>query len=498
MAFPFLQLKRVTVQLNGKKIIDNVDLIIQPGEQWAITGASGSGKTMLAHALAGHQHYSGLIIFNGQTDYRPHIVIVEQQHRFKNLSNTSDFYYQQRYNASDGDNALTVAEVLRGDEAAPATLAGGITLSALPGLVHIAHIMNEPLIQLSNGENKRLQIAKALLSDPQLLILDHPFIGLDTAGRAMLSGIITTLSDAGVKIILITSPTEIPDCITHVATLENGKLVSAVPKKDFIPAEAASSSGFRINRSLLKTLHQPAEINFKYAVKMVSVSVQYGERSILQDIDWEVKKGERWSISGPNGAGKSTLLSLITGDNTKAYANEIYLFDQRRGSGESIWDIKTRIGYVSPEMHVYFDYTATCFETIASGLFDFIGLFRTLTAAQRSQTDQWVALFHLEQVRHKLLSLLSTGEQRLVLLARALVKNPPLLILDEPCQGLDPDQVQQFKQIINDICGMFNTTLLYVSHYKEEIPECVTRFMRIEEGKAAITQTLQSTPFLHK
>lgn len=498
MAFPFLQLEQVTVQLNGKKIIDNVNLIIQSGEQWAITGSSGSGKTMLAHALAGRQHYSGHIIFNGQTNYRPHIVVVEQQHRFKNLSNTSDFYYQQRYNASDADNTLTVAEALRRDDDAPATLAGGISLSALPGLVHIAHIMNEPLIQLSNGENKRLQIVKALLSDPQLLILDNPFIGLDTEGRAMLSDIINRLSDAGVKIILITSPTEMPDCITHVATLESGKLVAAVSKKNFIPPADASVAGFRINHSLLKTLHHPAESHFEYAVKMVNVSVQYGERTILGDINWEVKKGERWSISGPNGAGKSTLLSLITGDNTKAYANEIYLFDQRRGSGESIWDIKRRIGYVSPEMHMYFDYTATCFETIASGIFDSIGLFKTLTAAQRTQTDQWIALFHLEPVRNKLLSLLSAGEQRLVLLARALVKNPPLLILDEPCQGLDAGQVQQFKQIINDICAMFDTTLLYVSHYKEEIPECVTHFMRIEEGKAAFTQTLQSMPFLHK
>jgi molybdate transport system ATP-binding protein len=231
---------------------------------------------------------------------------------------------------------------------------------------------------------------------------------------------------------------------------------------------------------------------------MVNVNVQYGDRSILKNISWEVKKGERWSISGPNGAGKSTLLSLITGDNTKAYANEIYLFDKRRGSGESIWDIKKKIGYVSPEMHVYFDYTATCFETVASGLFDSIGLFRALTAAQRDQVNQWVALFHLEAVQNKLLSLLSAGEQRLVLLARALVKNPPLLILDEPCQGLDQEHVQQFRLIIDDICRMFDTTLLYVSHYKEEIPECVTHFMQIEEGEAVFTVVEAQTPFLYK
>ena len=487
MAFPFLQLEQLTVQLNGRKIIDHIDLAIQSNEQWAVTGPSGSGKTTLAHALAGMHYYSGSIIFNGQTDKRPHIAVVEQQHRFKNLSSTSDFYYQQRYNASDAENTITVAERLNLDNHPHAMLSSGIALTELAGLVHIQHIMQEPLIQLSNGENKRLQIAIAILSDPQLLILDNPFVGLDTEGRSMLNGIINTLSKAGVKIILITSATEIPDSITHVATIENGKLVSAVVRKDFKPHANISSSGFRINNTLLQALRYPAENNFEYAVKMVNVNVQYSDKSILKNINWEVKKGAHWSISGPNGAGKSTLLSLITGDNTKAYANEIYLFDKRRGSGESIWDIKGKIGYVSPEMHVYFDYTATCFETVASGLFDSIGLFRTLTVAQHDQVNQWVALFHLEAVQNKLLSRLSAGEQRLVLLARALVKNPPLLILDEPCQGLDQEHVQQFRQIIDDICRMFDTTLLYVSHYKEEIPECVTHFMRIEEGEAFFT-----------
>ncbi|HTN05095.1 ATP-binding cassette domain-containing protein [Agriterribacter sp.] len=487
MAFPFLQLEQLTVQRNGRMLLDHIDLVIQSDEQWAVTGSSGSGKTMLAHTLAGQQHYSGRIIFNEKTGHRPEIVVVEQQHRFKNLSNTSDFYYQQRYNATDANNTLTVAEVLHLNDSPSATLASGITTSELPRLVHIAHILQEPLIQLSNGENKRLQIAKAILSEPELLILDNPFVGLDTEGRTMLTQVINTLSHAGVKIILITPATEIPDCITHVAILENGKLISANPKKKFNPHAAAFTTGFRINRPLLKALQQPAESNFEYAVKMANVYVQYGERTILKNINWEVKKGAHWSISGPNGAGKSTLLSLITGDNTKAYANEIYLFDKRRGSGESIWDIKRKIGYVSPEMHVYFDYTATCFETIASGLFDSIGLFKTLTAAQRSQVNQWLTLFKLEPLQNKLLSLLSAGEQRLVLLARALVKNPPLLILDEPCQGLDREHVHQFRQIINDICGLFDTTLLYVSHYKEEIPECVTHFMRIENGEASFT-----------
>ncbi|MCO5241881.1 MAG: ATP-binding cassette domain-containing protein [Chitinophagaceae bacterium] len=498
MAFPFLQLEQVTIQRNGRKLLDRVSLHIESNEQWAITGPSGSGKTVLAQVIAGRQHYSGQIIFNGTAGYHPHIVVVEQQHRFKNLSNISDFYYQQRYNASDADNALTVAEVLDLDNPNHPKRSSGIALKEIPELLHISHVLQEPLIQLSNGENKRLQIAKAILNDPQLLILDNPFIGLDTAGRTTLSHIINTLSDAGIKIILITSVPDLPDCITHVATLENGRLISAVPKTAFTPPAHHPEPGFSISDTLASALQRSSGYDFTYAIKMVNVNIQYGQRAILKDISWEVRRGERWSISGPNGAGKSTLLSLITGDNTQAYANEIYLFDQRRGSGESIWDIKRKIGYVSPEMHVYFDYTSTCFETIASGLFDTIGLFKTLTDAERTRVNQWMAIFKLEPVQHKLLSLLSAGEQRLVLLARALVKNPPLLILDEPCQGLDRVHVERFKEMINYICGKSDTTLLYVSHYKEDIPECVTHFMQIEEGKASFTEAAPPMPSLHK
>ena len=219
---------------------------------------------------------------------------------------------------------------------------------------------------------------------------------------------------------------------------------------------------------------------------MINVNVQYGDKKILNNINWQVKKGERWNLSGPNGAGKSTLLSLITADNPQAYANEIYLFDKRRGSGESIWDIKQKIGFVSPELHLYFDYSANCFEVIASVLFDTIGLFRHVTNAQEQKILLWLKLLQLEDMKSKRLAQLSLGEQRKTLLARALIKIPPLLILDEPCQGLDDDQTAYFKNLINQICEAFNTTLVYVSHYKHQIPECVSHFLKLVNGKVMI------------
>jgi molybdate transport system ATP-binding protein len=475
-------LQQVSIRLGGHTILDNISFSIGAGEQWAIIGASGSGKTALAHALAGQLFYRGGIRF-GQPDANPapRIMVVEQQHTFKNRSNTRDFYYQQRFNSADADNSLTVGEVLEAH--------GGPTSRAAEwvGLLHLEPLLNEPLLQLSNGENKRLQLAVALLEEPDWLVLDNPFTGLDIEGRKTLHTIIDALAQAGrpagsPHILLISSPAELPDSITHIALLDKGRLAWA-GRKEAAPLHTAAAAAAPMDLSLLSQLHAPADNDFVYAVKMNNVTVRYGGKTILDAISWEVKKGERWNLSGPNGAGKSTLLSLITADNPQAYANPIWLFDQKRGSGESIWDIKQKTGFVSPELHVYFEHGISCFEVVASGLFDTIGLFRRLSDEQAVTVSLWLELLHMAPLHEKRFHQLSAGEQRMLLLARALIKNPPLLILDEPCQGLDDEQTAYFRQLIDGICGVFLTTLIYVSHYRKDIPACVDRFLRLEGGR---------------
>jgi len=177
-------------------------------------------------------------------------------------------------------------------------------------------------------------------------------------------------------------------------------------------------------------------------------------------------------------------LSLITADNPQAYANAIWLFDRRRGTGETIWDIKKKIGFVSPELHLYFDTAATVFDVIASGLFDTIGLFRPLNEEQTALVALWIQLLSLQELRSRRLIQLSTGGQRMVLLARALIKNPPMLILDEPCQGLDDEQTAYFRELVTILCETFGTTLIYVSHYQQELPSCINHWLRLEKGVA--------------
>lgn len=480
---PIVELKNVFIKTGNTPVLNNINLCFRQGEQWAIMGNSGAGKTLFAHALMGKIFYSGEIVFTiKNTHTGTNVMMIEQQHRFKNLSNTSDFYYQQRFNSSDADNSITVREALNNFASTTNTT---LDINKWVDILHLSPLLNEPLIQLSNGENKRLQIAEALLCNPAVLILDNPFTGLDTEGRKTLHAIIDKLTGNNIHVILVTSPQELPGCITHIGIIKDGKI--AVFTKEQYKARATNPVTTKnnpvLNNEQLRKINNPAEIGFAFALQMKNVSIKYGDKIILDTINWEVKKGECWSISGPNGAGKSTLLSLITADNPQAYANQIWLFDKRRGKGESIWDIKQKIGYVSPELHLFFEQHNSCFDVIASGLFDTIGLFRQISTDQAEQVNLWMELFQLQKIKQRPLFQLSLGQQRMVLLARALIKNPPLLILDEPAQGLDEEQAVYFKNSIDAFCSHFGTTLLYVSHYAKDIPACVTHFLKLEKSR---------------
>lgn len=481
--FPLLYVKDLTVKLSGKAVLQDVSFTVNKGEQLAVIGPSGSGKTTLIKTLTGNYFSKGNIVFQTEKGVKPHIEIISQQHRFKNLSKLNSFYYQQRFNSNDSEDAITVQDALN------ETGADKTVIEETLSLLGIFPIQNTRLIQLSNGEHKRFQLAKAILQKAEWLLLDNPYTGLDVSARKMLNSILDKLADKGVNLLLVTSATDIPQCITHVALLKEGRLTSVMVRESFEADKdtliTVSEKNIQFNGLLQSVKPAYTYPDFSVAIKMVNVNVIYNNRNILDNINWEVKRGECWNVSGHNGSGKSTLLSLVNGDNPQAFANEIYLFDKKKGSGESIWDIKQKIGYVSPELHHYFDSAASCYEVVASGLFDTIGLFRQLAATQKEMVDQWVSLLQIDHLSKKFFAQLSNGEQRLVLLARALVKNPPMLILDEPCQGLDTEVATRFIALINEICVQMQKTLVYVSHYEEEIPSCVTNTLRLEQGKIA-------------
>lgn len=318
-----------------------------------------------------------------------------------------------------------------------------------------------------------------------MLLLDNPLAGLDVQTRLEFNDLMTEISQSGITIIMATSPHEIPDAITNIAILDQQKIKKTVLKEAFEP-EMFKSETVPIDLHELKLLGQKPDASFTTIISMENVNIRYGEKQILSNINWKVMPGERWALLGPNGAGKSTLLSLINGDNPQAYANRIVLFDRKRGSGESIWDIKEKIGFVSPELHQYFPTESSCLQVIESGFYDTLGLFRPSNSEKITIALRWMKLLQIETNAGKLFKNVNASTQRLVLLARALVKNRPLLIFDEPCQGLDDRQQQNFKYLLEMICQNSHATLIYVTHYPHEIPNVIDQVLRLEKGEMVV------------
>lgn len=486
MQQPFIIANGLTVQYPPQTVLRDTAFTVHRGEQWLLTGEAGSGKTTLAKAICGKLFHLGelCIEYNEQSPLPAQSLFVEQWHHFTNHAGISDFYYQQRYNSSDATDANTVKEELH--KALP-----GVAETAIDEMLarlELTHRADASLLLLSNGEQKKLQLAKALLSAPQLLVLDNPLIGLDVAARKKLNDIFTGLVAQGTQLFIISDTVEIPACITHIATIHDGK-VSVQARAGYQqqpPVQAAKPTLALDQQTLDKLTNKPPFFtDFAYAVQLKNVHVQYGDKQVLKNVSWEIEKGSKWWLQGANGAGKSTLLNLITGDHPQAYANNIHLFDKKRGTGESIWDIKQKIGYASPELHWYFDVNTTCRDVVLSGYFDTTGLYRKVNDEQTATADAWLYLLQLDGVANKKLSAVSISQQRLLLLARALIKNPPLLILDEPCQGLDDHQTQQFIDIVNALVQHHERTLIYVSHRKDQVPACINQALLISNGQAS-------------
>ena len=491
-----LKLDKVTARFGEKIIFKELSFEIKAGECWALVGNSGAGKSALLEVIAGNFNvvsgqidrpfYEEYVRINKPGDpyfnYRHLISYLPVRYQFKNLSNTSEFFYQQRFNAAFSEDAPTVDEYLS-DEEQKSLIKGEWTRAKVIALFNLQNLRRQKLIKLSNGETKRLRLAASLLKNPKLLLLDNPLVGLDVKTRASFNAVLEEIAASGTSIILTSTAGEIPELVTQVAVLDNCQLLHATERQFFHPADIPKPTPLLIDEKKISQLVAKHDLAaYDVIVRMNRVTVKYGQSTILKEIDWLVKPGERWALHGPNGAGKSTLLSLINGDNPQAYANDVTLFDRKRGSGESIWDIKHKIGFVSPELLQYFHSQATCWEIVASGFNDTLGYLKRVTEEQHLVVDQWLGLLDLQNVGNQIFETASPTVQRITLLARAMVKNPPLLILDEPCQGLDAEQQARVKAVVDSICRASTTALIYVTHYEEELPECVEHVLKLQAG----------------
>lgn len=476
-----LQISQGTFRIGDTRTLELAGLTLRAGESWAFVGANGSGKSALARALSGE-----LPLLKGQRDCGfQRIVRLSFEQLQKLVSEEWQRNNTDLLGPGEDDTGRTTAQIIQEEIHDPARC------QALAERFGITHLLERRFKYLSTGETRKTLLCQALMPDPELLILDEPFDGLDVKSREQLALLLGQLNREGHTLALVLNRfDEIPAFVENAGVLADCVLTD-VGKKAQLLEQALIAQLAHSEKLAGAALPEPDVITpvtlAPDAPRIVLRDgvVSYNDRPILHRLSWTVNPGEHWQIVGPNGAGKSTLLSLITGDHPQGYSNDLTLFGRRRGSGETIWDIKKHIGYVSSSLHLDYRVSTTVRNVILSGYFDSIGIYQAVSDRQRKLTRQWLDILGIsDKVADAPFQSLSWGQQRLALIARALVKHPTLLILDEPLQGLDPLNRQLVRRFVDVLIGEGATQLLFVSHHAEDAPDCIThRLTFVPDGE---------------
>ena len=456
----------------GKVILDNEHLSgLLPGVT-AVVGKNGSGKTTLGTILEkGRYAYGNRLSFRDDIR-RIKLLTFTDIHSFTGIDVQ---YYNQRMESTANEYVPVVMDIF-------SKKMQDTDWTRYCDAFGLRGIEEKKINYLSSGELRKLLIINALCDHPDLLILDNPYIGLDAKSRDEFDQAISTLKGEGVSVVyLLCDYNDVPEYVDSLLELEDRKIGApiigsaeirqVVESRKNVPSPELSVLPPRM-KSFIKR-----KCDIVFAIR--NGHARYGDKNVFDHFDWEIKEGECWALSGPNGSGKSLLLSMVCADNPQGYANDITLFDRKRGSGESIWEIKDSIGYVCPEMQLYFRSNDTIREVIVQGMRNSLNRYRLSTPEERKTADEWMALLDISHLSERKFQDLSSGEQRLVLLARAFVKQPELLVLDEPLHGLDASHKFRIREVISRLTQKNSSSLIFVSHYESEFPDCITHSKQI-------------------
>ena len=514
-----ITLDNITVRLQDRLYLQNTSWQINSNEHWAILGPNGSGKTTFAKSLFGQ-----IPIVRGNIEFHfskaakksptaiAHAIgyVSPELHRdiieYENLKD--DFReFSGKIHEITTVQDLILNRIDREVKSAQYLKA----LGQVAAQMGISALLERDIKSLSIGEMNTVLIAKAMIKSPNLLILDEPFDGLDKQSRISLADTINDLMRENIQVILITHRfEEITPNITHVLLLKYGNIFMSGRKEEVFTPENINRV-YEIDKRPItgypqKLGHALSAIEAKgpqparndqmgaarVLIEMRDVTVKYNQRLVLDRFNWIVNEGENWTILGPKGSGKSTVLTLILGDNLQAYANEIYLFGQKRGSGESIWDIKKQIGCISSDLQIRQHKNINVFDVVCSGFFDSNGLYRKCNSEELSIAREWTRFLDVSELADQKFGRLSHGQRQLILIARAMVKAPKILILDEPFQGLDIKNRSKIMDVLEYIGSRTPTNLIYVPNQKEEGLNCITHVLDMDRGKVISARSMNS------
>jgi molybdate transport system ATP-binding protein len=475
MRGPLIRVERAVSRIGKQATLSVEQFELTVGQHWCVFGGNGAGKTLFMRLLTG-QLVSGRSQVSYATGFslaQIEFVSFEEQQRLCTLDARHDI---SEYSADVQDQGTTVASLILGN-ATPDD-----AYSAIIESLQLTKLQGRGIRYLSSGQIRKTQIARSLYRKPQLLILDEPLESIDSASQAhIISALTGWMTPHTTSLLICRRAQDILPNVSHMMIMDSLKILrqgdvqSVVGGDDFndivnqqalVPSTLPSSAASR----RLPDLDRAVAL-----IRLENVSAAYGQDRIISDLFWVMQSHHHTLIEGPNGCGKSTLLSLINGENHKAYGQEVYLFGRKRGSGETVWDIKARFGVVSNELHNKYVQSWRVIDVVVSGFYDSVGLFDDSGAAEQELAGQWLNTFGLKDSYAKFYDQLSFGQQRLVLLARAMVKHPRILILDEPCVGLDDYHRRLILGVVDMIAASGATQIIFVSHLREEYPSCINQ-----------------------
>lgn len=492
MTTPLITVDGIAVRLRDRWLLDGSSWCINAGELWTVTGPNGAGKTTLVKAIAGllpivqgkiHYHaFDGIPPINA-------IAYVASDARREIWRRESVLNHERGFAGRFGD-ATTIRDLIGRQPAEclpPPDLSA--RLAAVVGRLKLESLLEKPVLAASTGEMSRVLVARALIRHPRMMILDEPYEGLDHSGRQELKIMLDGLAASGLPMVLVAHRLEeMPSTFTHVLSIEKGRIASAEPvTRAAYPAASAAAiaSAEKTPRHPERSRRHPVNrrlVSSETLIDMQAVTVRYGDTVVLDRFSWVVTAGQHWALTGPNGAGKSTILKLITGECLQVYGNRIRLFGKHRGTGQSLWEIRERLGVVSHDLAAGYQKRISVLDVVCSGFFDSVGLYRHPDAGQIETARRWLVQVGLSAFSRLPFNQLSQGQRQLVLIIRAMVKSPRLLILDEPCAGLDAENRRRVLDLVDQIAGSGSTGLIVVSHHEKEIPGCTTHRLYLDHG----------------